>query len=571
MSLLTQIRIQNFKCYRERQEFNLAQGNFFIGANNAGKSAVLKALHCFFDSQQFSWDLINKTELRSKGAGYNRSVIEVTFDLNRIATKSLRDRLAATHGSILAVRKIFTYREKTSSIHIEYVIKGETYDEDDLPADEASFLSKVSVSYLHPQEAKDLLDRAQAKLRSRLISNWGRNAQLAVLLRDLQENWSDLRSRANGYLSNGLTESLQGIWPGCLTKVDLPEKIEDIIGVSDISFRGSPSEPEVSLTSQGTGAQSTILYQTHFLLDSDKTLHRGFYYPVWLVEEPESFLHADIISKLGQLLCSDSWLDNIQMLVSTHSPILLATTKQNEDRIKWFVLDQHQLSSGKVASDWSSEEVRGIGRLMGDANFEVYFAAADNETPIIIEDSRAATANVLRDAGIAVTKALNGASDLRRYFDVLRSMKIADRPVFLLVDNDDGFKNFASAMGEGTLVRKTAHDFQLYAFDNNINLVVFPQGWAVEDLFTEFDPLLESCANKIFNADHTKAVTDVDIPANLTRAHTSIRNKSATGLDEAKNMIRGNQDVKDIFWGKVESDGLKINGEIAEEISSLIT
>lgn len=92
--------------------------------------------------------------------------------------------------------------------------------------------------------------------------------------------------------------------------VDLPEKVVDVIAVSEILFKGSSDLPDVSLTSQGTGAQSTILYQTHFLLDSDKTLHRGFYYPIWLVEEPESFLHVDIIFKLGYLLCSDIWLDS---------------------------------------------------------------------------------------------------------------------------------------------------------------------------------------------------------------------------------------------------------------------
>jgi len=40
MNLLTSISIQNFKCYRKEQTFNLGKSNFFIGANNAGKSAV---------------------------------------------------------------------------------------------------------------------------------------------------------------------------------------------------------------------------------------------------------------------------------------------------------------------------------------------------------------------------------------------------------------------------------------------------------------------------------------------------------------------------------------------------
>ena len=571
MTLIESISIQNFKCYRIKQTFNLRQSNFFIGANNAGKSAVLKAMHCFFDDSQYLADYINKTELRSKGSGYNKTSIGVTFNFNAITTKVLQGKMKKMFGDSLTLYKNFIFRENTNTILIEYILNGKTLTYDSLPDDLIEFISKISVSYIHPQQAKDLLEKAQDKLKSRLLSNWGRNAALADTLRQLQKQWTELRKKANSYLSNGLTQSLQNIWPGCETKVDLPEKIEDIIGVSEIIFRASNDLPDVSLTSQGTGAQSTILYQTHFLLDSDKTLHRGFYYPIWLIEEPESFLHADIIFKLGYLLCSDLWLNNIQMLVSTHSPLLLATSKQNGEKIMWFSVDKHTLLKSKLVSEWKDEEVKEIGILMGDPNFDIYFKTSQDQILVIIEDSKEITKQKFIDAGIKVTQRLNGVSELKRYFDVLRSVNISmGRNIYLLIDNDDGIKDFKSSLSFGKEVERTASGFTKFKFENNVYLIVFPDGYAVEELFKEHDSIVKNCANQVFNTEYTSAITGGTVPTNLSRTHAQIRNKTAKGLEDAKKMIRNSQDVKDIFWNQVEEKNLQIDKQLANELASLI-
>lgn len=571
MKLLTEISIQNFKCYRRKQNFILNQSNFFIGTNNAGKSAVLKALQCFFDDEEYHPDFINKTELRSKGAGANKTIIGITFNFNVISTKILSNRIKATYGETLTLYKNFTYRENSEFVYVDYSIDDETFTYDELPDELIEFLSKISVSYIHPQEANDLLEKAQEKLKSRLLNNWGRSSVLKDTLTQLQTQWTELRKKANVYLSNGLTQSLQNIWPGCETTIGLPERIEDIIGVSEIMFKASSDMPDVSLTSQGTGAQSTILYQTHFLLDSDKTLHRGFYYPIWLVEEPESFLHADIIFKLGYLLCSDLWLENIQMLISTHSPLLLATSKANAENITWFTLDRHALLNNGPVDKWTEDQVREIGILMGDPNFDIYFRTAEVDRIVIIEDSKELTEQKFIEAGIKVTQRLNGVTEMKRYFNVLRSVDISmGRNIYFIVDNDDGIKEFRSSLSVGELVQTTDHGFEKYRFPNNVFLIVFPENYAVEELFDEHDEILESCVNQIFNSDYTHAISDAPIPPNLSRAHANIRNKEANGIEDAKTLIRNQQDVKDIFWKEVEDKKLKISEKYELDLKSLI-
>jgi len=65
-------------------------------------------MHCFFDDSQYHNEFINKTELRSKSAGYNRTTIEVSFNLEAISTKGLKNKLKKTYGETVAISKSFT-------------------------------------------------------------------------------------------------------------------------------------------------------------------------------------------------------------------------------------------------------------------------------------------------------------------------------------------------------------------------------------------------------------------------------------------------------------------------------
>lgn len=569
MTLITKVSVQNFKCYRKMQHFELGQSNFFIGANNAWKSAVLKAIHCFFDENQYQLEFLNKNEFRSRLKNYNKTTVGITFDLKMIHTKSIRENLKKEYWETLTIYRNFTYKENTNLIYNDYEIKWKDFSKDELSSDIEKLLSKIIVSYIHPQEAKELMQKAQEKLKSRLLSNWWRSPDLATNLNKLQDEWTKLRKLANTYLSKWLTDSLQNIWPWCQTNVDLPEQIEQIIWVSEINFRGSVDLPVVSLTSQWTGAQSTILYQTHYLLDSDKTLHRGFYYPIWLIEEPESFLHADIIFKLGHLLCSDRWLDNIQMMISTHSPLLLSTSKSNEWRIKWFLINEHSILKNKKVSEWNIEEIKEIWEIMGDPNFDVYLQSSDKQ-PIIIEDTRELSEKKLQEAWINVTQRLRWTPELRRYFDVLRTIKVSIwKAVYFLIDNDKGLDDFKNVISEKWQKIKEEGWFKKYKFENNVYLIVFPENCAMEELFEEYDSVLENCVAQLFNSTYTKPTSN-KVPANLSRVHAHIRDKTSSGLEEAKKMIRNQQDVKDLFWWLVETKNYQIQKVNSSSIINLM-
>jgi hypothetical protein len=563
------VTVRNFKCFRKETSIDLDQATFLVGPNNAGKTALLAAIRCFFDTTVFSRSDLNKTEFAAKQEGFNRADITIEFDLNIATGETRKKRLTAKYGAQLAVRKSFIYREATGAVVVEYQVGENTYAYFDAMEKEAQeVLAAVSVSYIHPQEGDELLRKAQAKFKQRLFNNWGRHASVSEQLQDLQQKWNELRKTANSYLSHTLTENLKTIWPHSTTKVDLPERIEDIVAVSDISFRSSSTLPEVTLTSQGTGAQSIVLYQTHYILDSDRSLHRGFYVPVWLLEEPESFLHTDIAVKLGNLLASDEWLESIQMVVSTHSPVILACSRKNAQRARWITLDAHAVAEQKRVDAITDGDIENVGKMMGDPNFDAYFTASQRGPLMFIEDIRPLAKAKLEEAGISVTKALEGTSVVKKYVEVFRAVSgIVPKKAFFLLDNDKGVKEFGTYLTTQALKAQDCK-FSLYSVGNGVFMLLLPEGFAVEDLFDEFEDEVEECAKAIYQDNFRLRDT---APMNLTRAASAARRKDKpANLDEAKAAIRNEQDVKDRFWAKLATSTYKLATTHADALKRLI-
>ena len=559
MPFIKQVKVRNFRCFRRWTTIQLDQATYLVGINNSGKTAFLSAIQCFFDDSAYQPEFLNRTEFVAKQEGYNRSDITITFDLTQVTGPTRKKRICDQYGDKLQIQRSFTFREVSEVVISEYILNEKSYTLDSIDKDIQNIIHAVSVSYIHPQEGEELLHRAQEKFKARLFHNWGRHASVADRLKELQGHWNELRRTANSYLSSSLTNNLKNVWPQSSTKVDLPERIEDIVAISDISFRSSPSLPEVTLTAQGTGAQSMILYQTHYILDSDRSLHQGFYAPVWLLEEPESFLHADISVKLGTLLNSDEWLHSIQMIISTHSPLILACSRQNSEHTRWIIFNNHGVEKQKHVKEVNEEDIETIGRLMGDPNFDAYFAASQKGPLFFIEDTRDLTKEKYEEAGLVVTQVLDGGSTVKKYVAVFKSLAglIKKRVVFLL-DNDKGVKEFKSYLNARNK-KKEEKGFTLYSISENAYLLLMPKDFAAEDLFEEFDSIVEECVNEIFIEGYELRTS---IPTRLSRAVAYVRRKEhPTDLDAAKLLIKNQQDVKDIFWTRVADDDYKVSDE----------
>lgn len=575
MNLIKSVSIKNFKAIREKQLINLLQGSYIIGGNNSGKTTVLQAIELFFSSNlPTDESFLNKSEYLAKKEGHNRCEIEIEINLEVMVSKERNRRLVGQYGKVCKLTKIFIYRERTRNCVIRFSINGKSeIPEDALNSDLKNLLDSVKVTYLHPQDGVELLRRAQEKLRNRLILNWGRRGEVTDSLEKLKSDWQALRRSSDTYLSRSLSLKLQQIWPGCEVKVNLPKNIEDIIQISDVGIKGSKGMPEVALTSQGTGAQSMILYLAHFLLDSDRSLHRGEYHPLWLLEEPESFLHADLIFQIGKQLSSKEWLANIQMIVSTHSPIILACSHESSEQINWSLMNDHNVEKNKPLKEWTEDDIAFIGNEMGDNNFEVYFTYAEKRNYFMfLEDSRKETVDSLIRSGLEVTKGLNGTGEINKYIDTYPTIQPSiKKDVFFLIDNDLGKKDFNRFLKRDKIVA-TKENISKYKISDGIFILLLPEETACEGLIAEFDNFLKEKVDLLYAIDKKAGSYKFtkSIPASLSRTHTAIREKGIpANIDAAKKLIKNTKDVKDLFWKKVSDEKLTIEKKFQDALRTL--
>ncbi|TGN00019.1 ATP-dependent nuclease [Leptospira dzoumogneensis] len=564
--LIKKIGIENFGCYRKETKFAFNDGSFLIGANNSGKSFVLKAIEVFFDSDKFNSDLINKSEYTNKGKNYNKSRIEIEFNLGKIKSDALKKRLRDLLGKNEKIVKTFTFREVSKTILIEYTIQSKKYTDENLHEDIKKLLGSISISYIHPQEGREILLNAQAKLKERLLANWGRHSSISESIDQLKNSWLELRERANSYLSSSLTANLKNIWPTCEIKINLPQNIEEVLAISDIEFRGDPTLPEINITSQGTGAQTTILFQTHFLLDSDRSLHRGEYHPVWLLEEPESFLHADITIKLGKLLNSSEWLKNIQIITTTHSPLLIATSNINSSNIRWSLLEKAEIVKTETSDRWSESDIKEMGKMLGDSNFLTYFETINKDSALFIEDTRKETIEMYSSVGIEIKKALNGIGEVKKYIEVIESYSDhLNSPIFFLVDCDEGKSQIEIFLKNQKSERKGV---KLYEYRKNLFIILLPPTFAIENLFEEYDSIVKRGIAHIVDSN-LKPVQVV--ASNFSRAHGHMRGKKYTNEQEVILDLRKQQDFKDYFWAEVKKNALTISNDYVEIIKEYLS
>lgn len=550
MSILSEIRIRNFKCFRSEIRIPLRQSTYLAGENNSGKSAVLEAVRCFMDDTAFGPDHINRTEFAAKKEGFNRSDISIVLDLQNVMGKTRNQRVRSQYGETLTVAKAMTWRVTARSIATEYYVAGAAYTWESIPGDVREILSAISISYIHPQEGAELLAQAQDKFKQRLFHNWGRHASVAEKVKNVEEQWAELRATANSYLSSALSNRLRRIWPNAEVKVDLPEEIKDIVAVSDITFRTSPTLPQISLTSHGTGAQSAILYQTHYVLDSDRSLHQGQYYPVWLLEEPESFLHADIAMQIARLLSSDEWLSSIQMLIATHSPIILAGSMQNPDKTSWALCHGAVAPRVHCVEDVDEDTIFEVGNMMGDGNFGVYFEASASDYRVFLEDSRNATAKKFEEAGVPEPIPLNGVSDVERHLRVLVPLSGAAGVFYFVVDNDSGIKELRKWIDSGKEVYRQS-GWRKIDCGGSCFLLLLPEGYAVEHLFDKWSEVLDSAVEDLY--DIGRKELRATSPMDLTRAAGAVRGSAPSDPEEGRKVIAKQGDVKDRFWNVADS------------------
>lgn len=510
--LIEEIRIRNFKSYKNA-DLKIKDSTLLLGANNAGKTALLEALElCFIRYKRVSEDLVNIS--KGESIPLDREII---LDVLISSTKEeFADEWFELFGSLIiedqfddkqvvALRTIIKYNSLKDEYELQrvamnmwpspdQVIEFKDYNTSLVTND---IIESIPVFYLDAK--RDISSEVADK-----YSYWGKLVKDVNLSPDKMERVEQVLNEINDeiigessvlkHLTSSLNEITE-VLDSNDSNVEInpvTRKIKDLNKGMEIKFSDQNSE-SFSINNQGMGTKSWITFLTLSAYISWKINEMKEnsipYHPLLLLEEPEAHLHPQAQRKIYKQMKS---LEG-QKLISTHSPIIAAQASLDEI-IHIYKDDGLSNISNIETENLSEDEERKINKEILKSRGDILFADAlilgegDTEEQILPPFFEKYFEKEVFELGVNIV----GVGGFRNYIP------------FMTIARDLGIEMFILSDGEENVIETVTKNFREIYGDINIedyvkflpNFSAMEQYLLEDGYFTEIDKVLKKLKGK---------------------------------------------------------------------------
>lgn len=374
---LTELKLKNFRCYKDEITFGIKDLTCIIGKNDIGKSTILEALDCFFNGT------IDKGDLSADSEG---NIIEITCVFEELPNKIILDSSVETNASDerilnskgqLEIKKEFkvgntigksTYLIALHPIHEDLInilslkntplkalaekigadLTGVAKTKNPpirqairaaIESDEEEILIKVDGSLDNENNLKELWSKLNGFLPIYSIFKVDKNIDdkdkdvqdpmkqavkesLAIpeikellerIENEVKAKSSEVADRTLEKLKE-IDESLAEKMKSDFNKVPTWDKIFDLTLLN---------ENNIPLNKRGSGVKRLVLLSFFQAQAEKKKIEDNSPAIIYAIEEPETSQHPNHQKILINSLCDLSSQDNIQVLFTTHSSNLV--------------------------------------------------------------------------------------------------------------------------------------------------------------------------------------------------------------------------------------------------------
>jgi predicted ATP-dependent endonuclease of OLD family len=338
---LKSVSIHNFRSIKNAK-LNLYDYSLLVGANNVGKTSLLTALRIFYEDEI---NFNEKSDLPKFQIDDNEIWIEIEFRLTREEFDSLKDEYRSP-DSILKVRKylksdnkekvksgqsnIYGYENGILSENLFYGAKNISqaklgnviYIPEVATTGEALKLSG-------PSPLRNMINFVAKKV----VESSGSFQNLTEAFEQFNEKFREEQSQ-DGFSLRSLVDDINNSLKEWAIKFDIninPLKTEEIVkNLISSHIIDNILDKEVDVRNLGQGLQRHIIYTllrlTSLYVEKKVSKKKEFSPELTLIlfEEPEAFLHPlqqEFLNKSLHVLSSQ---EVQQIIVSTHSPILVS-------------------------------------------------------------------------------------------------------------------------------------------------------------------------------------------------------------------------------------------------------
>lgn len=361
---LKEVRISNYRSIRDEQALLVGDESTLIGPNNAGKTNALRAVSILLGGYENIYGYDRDTDIPFDRQSKKTSIIgHFEVDESESWFWESIDRLHELQGTKRESNEISLYLYFTGTNTPVYTFFTNVKRPQDKKADYSrilrnlvtDFVSRFQVVYI-PSE-KSINDLYKTLLAPRLSEKAA--AILGSAMGELNDELESINKSINDTLRNSKID-------GAEVQIEVPGgSLENIIGQFSLAVT---DEVKTSYLSKGRGLQAAIFYASlHWI---DERIKESGQHPVWLIEEPESYMHPELANNSKDMVRRLS--RKSISIISTHSMQFMPKTAEG--------IHGFSISSGSTKIDRFvkfEDACNSLKRSLG-IRFSDYYGLANN-------------------------------------------------------------------------------------------------------------------------------------------------------------------------------------------------
>jgi putative ATP-dependent endonuclease of the OLD family len=342
---ISKLVIKNFKMFREEKEFDFSDMNFLIGENNTGKTTVMEAIDYLLNGAKKD---VKYRNINIPESEYVSVEAEIEGDFSSVDTKYKDYIYAVNEKTFIKIKrsdevKVIKHGGKDKGVDLNQskilCYKESISDYENPTGKDTTFNIFDSVFIYAKQNINDVVSFDSSKILGKLVKAHSQDFFTSPPYQEFKDKHKEVfitgkNSLKNKFetLSNDLSDILKEQWGDVNFKFNF-ELLDHSNYLKNGNLLVSENGKEHELDYKGSGMQrSTMLALIQLISNISNKI--GNSNMLLCIDEPELNLHPKAQEKLVKAFRKIS--ENIQIIISTHSPYVLKNFNKDKDNIYVF-------------------------------------------------------------------------------------------------------------------------------------------------------------------------------------------------------------------------------------------